>query len=73
MKQYSKFQNAIEIAKAKVIIGNWVGIKIAEGKDDYEITIGNSPTEKYPYYPYSAKVLIAKKSQVLTKLLSASE
>lgn len=69
--EYRLLKHAVEIAKTKIELENWVGILLTESKDDYEVTIGYSALNKYHHYPYSTQVLINKKSKALANWLTS--
>jgi len=55
-------KKGLEAAKAKLTIPDGAGVIINDGKEHYEVIIGNAPQSEVLDVPYLAKVLVDKKS-----------
>jgi hypothetical protein len=68
-QEFSVMKKGLEAAKAKLMIPDGAGVIINDGKEHYEVVIGNPPQSEVSDIPYLAKVLVDKKSLAVVQTL----
>ena len=69
-EEFQVMKTSLDAAKAKLTIPNGSGVIIIDGKQYYEIIIGNPPPAGTLGPDYTAKVMVDKKSHAVVQILA---